>query len=95
MRVLTAKQMRAVDRRTIDDIGLPSLVLMENAGRQVVAALESRIDELSIRRVVALCGTGLAMGAGASSMSTKYKRDSDVASGSTLTGQTVRLTPVK
>ena len=58
VRVLTAKQMRAVDRRTIDDIGLPSLVLMENAGRQVVAALESLIDELSSRRVVALCGTG-------------------------------------
>ena len=58
MRVLNAKQMRAVDGQTIDDIGVPSLVLMENAGRQVVAALESLIEELPSRRVVALCGTG-------------------------------------
>ncbi len=58
IRVLTGKQMRAVERRAIDDIGLPSLVLMENAGRQVVAALESLVEDLSSRRVVALCGTG-------------------------------------
>ena len=34
MRVLNAAQMRDADRQTIDDIGIPSMVLMENAGRQ-------------------------------------------------------------
>ena len=40
MRVLNSTQMRDVDRRTIDEVGIPSAVLMENAGRQVVAAME-------------------------------------------------------
>ena len=32
MRVLNAGQMREADRRTIEEIGIPSIVLMENAG---------------------------------------------------------------
>ena len=43
MRVLNTQQMREADRRTIDEIGIPSIVLMENAGRQVVAAMRSRV----------------------------------------------------
>ena len=58
MRILTADQMREADRRTIQDIGIPSLVLMENAGRQVVAAMESFFDDLAERRVAILCGKG-------------------------------------
>ena len=45
MRVLNSAQMREADRRTIEDIGIPSLVLMENAGRQVVAAIEATHGE--------------------------------------------------
>jgi hydroxyethylthiazole kinase-like uncharacterized protein yjeF len=58
MRVLNAAQMRDADRQTIDDIGIPSMVLMENAGRQVVAALEAAYDDLSDRHVAILCGPG-------------------------------------
>jgi ADP-dependent NAD(P)H-hydrate dehydratase / NAD(P)H-hydrate epimerase len=58
MRILTARQMREADRRTIEDIGVPSLVLMENAGTQVAAALEARFDDLAERRVAILCGRG-------------------------------------
>src|SRR3977135_3573066 len=58
MRVLNSAQMREADRRTVDDIGIPSLVLMENAGRQVVAAMEAMHSDLLERRVAVLCGRG-------------------------------------
>jgi hydroxyethylthiazole kinase-like uncharacterized protein yjeF len=58
MRVLNSAQMREADRRTIDEIGIPSLVLMENAGRQVVAAMEAMHGELLERQVAVLCGPG-------------------------------------
>ena len=58
MRVLNAAQMREADRRTIEDIGIPSLVLMENAGRQVVAAMEAMHGDLLERQVAVLCGRG-------------------------------------
>jgi ADP-dependent NAD(P)H-hydrate dehydratase / NAD(P)H-hydrate epimerase len=58
MRVLNAEQMREADRRTIDEVGIPSLVLMENAGRQVVAAIEASFEEALAGRVAVLCGRG-------------------------------------
>jgi len=58
MRVLSARQMREADRRTIEEVGIPSIVLMENAGRQVVAALQSAFDTLPSMRVSVLCGRG-------------------------------------
>ncbi len=58
MRVLNSAQMRQADRRTIDDIGIPSLVLMENAGRQAVAAMEAMYADLGDRQVGVLCGRG-------------------------------------
>jgi NAD(P)H-hydrate epimerase len=58
MRVLNAAQMRDADRQTIEEIGIPSMVLMENAGRQVVAALEATYDDLTAQQVAVLCGPG-------------------------------------
>src|SRR5919108_309054 len=58
MRVLTSAQMRDADRRTIEEIGIPSLVLMENAGRQAVAAMEAVYSDLADRQVAVLCGRG-------------------------------------
>jgi hydroxyethylthiazole kinase-like uncharacterized protein yjeF len=58
MRVLNSAQMREADRRTIDDIGIPSLVLMENAGRQAVAAMEAMYSDLADRQIAVLCGRG-------------------------------------
>ena len=56
MRVLNSSQMREADRRTVDDIGISSLVLMENAGRQAVAAMEAMHSDLLERQVAVLCG---------------------------------------
>ncbi len=58
MRVLNSSQMREADRRTIEEIGIPSVVLMENAGRQVVAAIEAVHSDLLERQVAVLCGRG-------------------------------------
>lgn len=53
--VLTRAQVREVDRKAIDDYGLPGLVLMENAGRNAANLLR----ELGIRGpVVICCGKG-------------------------------------
>jgi hydroxyethylthiazole kinase-like uncharacterized protein yjeF len=58
MRILNAEQMREADRRTIQDIGFASLVLMENAGRQAVAAMESLYPDLAERQIAVVCGKG-------------------------------------
>ncbi|HEY7413213.1 MAG TPA: NAD(P)H-hydrate dehydratase [Vicinamibacteria bacterium] len=54
--VLTAAEMREADRRTIDEIGLPGVVLMENAGRAVARAARRRWP--AARRIAVLCGRG-------------------------------------
>jgi NAD(P)H-hydrate epimerase len=58
MRVLNTQQMREADRQTIDEVGIPSIVLMENAGRQAVAAMEAAFDDLPTSKVGVLCGRG-------------------------------------
>ncbi len=54
-RLLTREQSRELDRRATDEYGIPSIVLMENAGRGCVDVLE----RLGINGpVVVLCGKG-------------------------------------
>jgi NAD(P)H-hydrate epimerase len=79
MRILNSVQMREADRRAIDDIGIPSLVLMENAGRQAVAAMEAMYSDLSDRRVGVLCGRGNNGGDGFVIARTLAQRGVDVA----------------
>lgn len=55
MSALSRTQLREVDRRAIDEYGLPGLVLMENAGHGAALWLE----QLGIRgRVAICCGKG-------------------------------------
>ncbi len=78
MRVLNSAQMREADRRTIEEIGIPSLVLMENAGRQAVAAMEAVYSDLLDRQVAVLCGRGNNGGDGFVIARTLVQRGADV-----------------
>src|SRR5207248_1399575 len=69
---------RDADRQAIEEIGIPSMVLMENAGRQVVAALEAAYDDLQDRHVAVLCGRGNNGGDGFVVARTLYQRGTDV-----------------
>jgi len=54
--VLDTPGMREADRHTIEDLGVPGLVLMENAATGVVDAIREHFPDA--RRVLVLCGSG-------------------------------------
>ena len=58
MKILTAEQMREADRRTIDELGIPGIVLMESAGRAVVNEILRRYHHLAPGPILVLCGKG-------------------------------------
>ena len=60
MKVLTAAEMREVDRLTSERHGTPSLQLMETAGRRVAEACREivHISERHPRKISVLCGKG-------------------------------------
>jgi NAD(P)H-hydrate epimerase len=57
MKLVTAAQMRELDRRTIEEAGVPSLVLMENAGRTTYQILRREFPGLA-GPVAVLAGRG-------------------------------------
>lgn len=59
-RILSAEAMREVDRRAIEEIGIPSLVLMENAALGLVEAVTELDDSEAdgIETVAIFCGPG-------------------------------------
>ncbi|PQV65307.1 NAD(P)H-hydrate epimerase [Abditibacterium utsteinense] len=58
MKVFTAQQMRDFDRAAVEEYGIPSIVLMENAALRVVEFLEAKFAPLSEKKIVILCGKG-------------------------------------
>ena len=54
----TADDMRRADRRATEHYGVPSLLLMENAGRGAADALERVLGPIGGRRVVVVSGKG-------------------------------------
>ncbi|NLJ25719.1 MAG: NAD(P)H-hydrate dehydratase [Firmicutes bacterium] len=58
MRLLTAAQMRAVDTHVIENVGIPGMILMENAGRQVAEVAATFLEAGKGRKVSILTGKG-------------------------------------
>src|SRR4051812_26593102 len=55
MKIVTAEEMRAIDRATTEQHGIPSLTLMENAG---AAVAEFALKHFDFETVCAVCGRG-------------------------------------
>jgi NAD(P)H-hydrate epimerase len=55
MKIVTAEEMRAIDRATTEKYGVPSLTLMENAGTAVAEFAKKHFD---FHTVCAVCGRG-------------------------------------
>ena len=55
MKIVTAEEMRAIDRATTEKYGVPSLTLMENAGTAVAEFAQKHFD---FNSVCAVCGKG-------------------------------------
>jgi NAD(P)H-hydrate epimerase len=56
MKIVTADEMRAIDRATSERFGVPSLTLMENAGAAVADYVLS--NHAAAGRIVVICGKG-------------------------------------
>src|SRR5512135_3245313 len=58
MKVATAEIMRKLDRRAVEEFGIPGPVLMENAARGTVGAMFRHFPDLLKKRVGILAGRG-------------------------------------
>lgn len=58
MYLVTAKQMQAMDKETIEEFGIPGRVLMENAGRGAFDFLKELFPDLGSKEVCVLAGPG-------------------------------------
>ena len=56
MKIVSAEEMRAIDRATSEHFGVPSLTLMENAGTAVADYV--LLHHAEARRIVVFCGKG-------------------------------------
>lgn len=73
MKVATAGQMGEFDRRAAEEFGVPSIVLMENAGRHVFEAARDILGGLPGKRVAIVAGSGNNGGDG--SVAARHLRD--------------------
>ncbi len=56
MRLVDSKQMQEMDRRTIEEVGVPSLVLMENAAKSWIVNAENQLKKAA--SIYIFCGAG-------------------------------------
>jgi NAD(P)H-hydrate epimerase len=58
LRPLARVEVRDLDARAVDDLALPTLILMENAGRGAAGWLRDRLGASTSARCLILCGPG-------------------------------------
>lgn len=58
MKHVTRQQMKELDRQSIEEYGIPAVILMENAGRAVAEESLKMLGKLPRGKVTLLCGTG-------------------------------------
>lgn len=58
MKLVTAEEMRSLDEEAIKKIGIPSIVLMENAGLKTAQIIEKEYSPLKGKSVYIFCGPG-------------------------------------
>ncbi|MDD3363982.1 MAG: NAD(P)H-hydrate dehydratase, partial [Syntrophomonas sp.] len=58
MKLLSAEQMKEIDRRATEEYLMPGLILMENAGLRVLETIEGLIGELRNAKIIILAGKG-------------------------------------
>jgi NAD(P)H-hydrate epimerase len=75
---LTRAQVREVDRRAIEEYGIPGIVLMENAAHAVADAAIEMIGPECIGQVLVLCGPGNNGGDGLAAARHLHNRGADV-----------------
>ncbi len=56
--VVLTKEMQAMDRRAMDEFGVPGVILMENAGRHTAEAIMERVPRKQFPGAAVLCGKG-------------------------------------
>lgn len=57
-RAVTREEVREIDRKAIEEYGIPGVVLMENAGRRVAEEALKMLRKPAESRVAVLCGKG-------------------------------------
>ncbi len=58
MYVVTASEMKEIDRQTIDKYGIPPSILMENAGSNTVNAILNEVGNIAFKKIYVFCGDG-------------------------------------
>ena len=56
--VMTREQVRAIDAWAINELGIPGVVLMENAGRSCAQLIKDTLADAAEPKVCIFCGTG-------------------------------------